>query len=337
MKLSFEQIKEIVNGAVRVYEINGQVCLYRFTTAQQELYKEEEGYNIRLFSGAGMRLDFLTDSENFSLKVLTAKASGRSFFSYDVFVNGEYLESMDNFTQEVFPHNYTEHEFKLGEYSKNFALGTGVKQVTVYLPWAVSTRILEIEVDDNCFVKGLECEKKMLFFGDSITQGYDALRSYNRYAGRIAQALGAQEFNKAIGGDIFNPELVLNKDGFEPDYILTAYGTNDWGRCSKEEFTNNAFAFYKNLRSSYPGAKIFALTPIWRGDWAEPKDMGNFFGLGSIIKKAAEGLDITVIDGFSLVPGETDLFSDSWLHPNDKGFEQYFNNLQTEIMKNCDI
>ncbi len=333
MKLSFEQIKETVNGAVRVYEMNGEVCLYRLTTAQQEVYRDENGYNARVFSSAGMRLDFLTDSENFFLKVNTLKSASRSFFSYDVFVNGEYWDSLDNFSGKPMPQNYTEYEFPLGEYSKNFSLGKDIKQVTVYMPWSVATRIREIEIDDNCFIKGLKCEKKMLVFGDSISQGYDALRSYNRYAGRIAQSLGAQEFNKAIGGDIFNPKLAQNKDSFEPDYISVAYGTNDWSLCTKEEFTANAFAFFAELRKNYPKAKIFAITPIWRADWTELRPLGNFFELSGEIKKATEGLDIEVIDGFSLIPADTSLFSDGYLHPNDKGFDLYFNSLYGEIMK----
>ncbi len=333
MKLSFEQIKETVNGAVRIYEVNGAVRLYRFTTAQQELYKDKEGYNPRVFSSAGMRLDMLTDSRNLFLKVNTKAASSRTFFSFDVFINGQYASSLDNYTGSEFPANYTEYGFPLGEFSKNFELGQGPKQVTVYLPWSVSTEITEISVDEKSFVKGLKCEKKMLVFGDSITQGYDALRPSNRYAGCFAQSLGAQEFNKAIGGDVFNPALAGCKDSIEPDYILVAYGTNDWCHSEKADFERNAKAFFLNLHALYPNAKVFAVTPIWRADWAEQKGFGNFFEVAGVIKKCAENTGAKVIDGFSLVPAETSLFSDGYLHPNDRGFEQYINNL----VKNCGI
>lgn len=331
MKLSFEKIKEITNGAVRIYEMDNKVRFFRFTTAQQEIFKEENGYNSRVFASSGMRFDFLTDSRSLYLDVNTSKATSRSFFSFDVFVNGEYLDSLDNFTNTPIPQNYIEHEFPLGQFSKSFDLGKGTKQVTVYLPWSVCVEINEIDIEDNAFIKGLKCEKKMIIFGDSITQGYDAFRSYNRYAGRIAQSLGAQEFNKAVGGHIFNADLALFKDLFEPDYILVAYGTNDWSLCTKDDFTANTFGFFKNLRENYPNSKIFAITPLWRADWMDGRPLGNFFEIGSVIKKAAEGLGIEVIDGFSLIPADTSLFSDSRLHPNDKGYNFYFENLYKEI------
>ena len=51
---------------------------------------------------------------------------------------------------------------------------------------------------------------------------------------RLADALGAEEVNKAIGGECFFPELAATKEDFQPEYITVAYGTNDWSRKSAE-------------------------------------------------------------------------------------------------------
>ena len=42
MKLSFEQISEFTTGAVRIKELNGETHLYRFSEAQENLYKERD-------------------------------------------------------------------------------------------------------------------------------------------------------------------------------------------------------------------------------------------------------------------------------------------------------
>ena len=46
------------------------------------------------------------------------------------------------------------------------------------------------------------------------------------------------------------------------------------------------------------------------------------------IKKVALQYDnVIVIDGYDLVPHDTELFSDKRLHPNDDGFKYYAENL----------
>ena len=50
------------------------------------------------------------------------------------------------------------------------------------------------------------------------------------------------------------------------------------------------------------------------------------------IREAVEGIeDVTVIRGYDFIPKDTGYFADSRLHPNDKGFEKYFEKLCMEI------
>ena len=77
--------------------------------------------------------------------------------------------------------------------------------------------------------------KTLTLFGDSITQGYDVLYPSSHYLLKCAATLNAQIYNKAIGGDIFRPELAQIKDSYEPDYIVVAYGTNDWNSCDNAD------------------------------------------------------------------------------------------------------
>lgn len=204
MKLSLNQIKDITTGAVNVSEENEMFSLRRFTQEQEELYKKtnEDFYN-KTFSTAGIKFLFKTDSKNLFLKLKTEISFSRNYFSVDVYVDGKPIGYIDNFSDTELPHNYTQMQFQVGEYSKNFRLGEGEKTVCVHLPWSVKTLIEEISIDDNAFIYGIKPKKKLIAYGDSITHGYDALRPSNRYVSKVADKLGAEEFNKAIGGEVF--------------------------------------------------------------------------------------------------------------------------------------
>lgn len=333
MKLCFNQIREIITGAVRIAEENGFTNLYRFTHEQEQLYKSvNQDFYAKTFSTAGVRLLFKTDSKRLFLKVATVQSSSRKYFSVDVFVNGNYSGSLDNFSDTVLTQNYVQQEFPLGNFCKEFQLGDGIKTVCVHLPWSVSTSIKQIEIDEGAFIEGIKPTKKLLAFGDSITHGYDALHPSNRYIAKLADKLGAEEFNKAIGGERFFPELAKLKDSFVPDYITVAYGTNDWSGIDKCTFKENCKGFFESLIKNYPESKIFAITPIWRKDMNEDRIFGAFEDVEKTIRECVKGIEnITVISGFDFVPKDEKYYADLRLHPNDDGFESYAEHLYNAI------
>ena len=332
MKLNINQLKEITTGAVRIIDEKGVFSFKRFTKEQEELYKitNEDFYN-KTHSTSGVKFYFKTDSKNLFIKLKTLYSTSRTYFSVDVFVNGQPVGYIDNFSNVELEDMYTVQEFELGEYSKNFALGDGEKTVCVHLPWSVETLIEEISIDDNAYIEGAKPKKKLLAFGDSITHGYDALRPSNRYIAKLADKLGAEELNKAIGGERFFPELANIKGKFNPDYITVAYGTNDWRFVDSETFKIKCRDFYTNLVNNYPGVKIFAITPVWRKD-KEDGAFGVFEMVEEYIKEIVAPFEnITVVSGYDFVPKEEKYFADFRLHPNDMGFEHYVNNLYDKI------
>ena len=333
MIINLSQFKEITLGAARIEKNDDGFHFYRFTKQQEELYeKRNEEFYLKTFCTSGIKLRFLTDSQTLFLKTDITFKTTRTFFAFDVFVNGVKMDSLDNFSDTNLPKNYSILKLSQGEFSKKINLGTGKKEVCVYFPWSVEAVIKEFSLDDNSFIKPIKPSKKMLCFGDSITHGYDALYPSNKYITILANELDAEENNKAIGGEIFFPELAATSDNFEPDYITVAYGTNDWYRCSKEEVMHNCKEFFYNLRNNYPNAKIFVITPIWRKDMNESSPFGNFKGVSEIIKQQTGELkNILVIDGFDFVPQDENFFGDLSLHPNDKGFEYYSKNLIKRI------
>lgn len=331
MKLNFAQIKEMTWGAARIAEEDGLLCFYRCTEAQEELLKKRKDEFYRHSLGtAGIRLVFQTDSEKLTLKVKVAEISDRKRFSFDIFANDELVGYLDNFSEVELPIGEKYIELPVGDFEKTFALGEGDKTVCIHFPYSVKGMIKEIILDDNVSFEPIKSKKKMLAYGDSITQGYYALRSSNRYITRLAGYLGAEEINKGIGSDRFCPDLAKLKDDIKPDYIVVAHGTNDWRtNRTREEFREKAGEELRILRENYPEAKMIVISPIWRKDYMDERPFGDFTKLDEDLRTVVKNMDnVTVIRGFDLVPHEEQYFGDLQLHPNDKGFGEYFNNLK---------
>ena len=336
MKLTSEKIFEISKGAVWVDENDGMTELHRFTKEQEEIYiKMKPIAAPKRFWPAGIRLVFKTDSSSLFIKAVMSEATLRRFFSFDVFVDGKPIGYLDNFTGREIPTDYTLTEFPDGEFEKKFDLGGGVKTVTVHLPWSMRVQIAEISVDDGAFVEAVPGNgKKILFYGDSITQGYDAMRPSNRYAGKVADMLGYEEFNKGRGGEIYFPELAEYKDDFVPECIVVAYGTNDWGKVASDDFEDRCRRLYAAFEKNYPDTKVFAVTPLWRKDMNEDRVFGRFESVAEMMASAVKDFkNVILIDGFDFIPKEEQYYSDLRLHPNDKGFVYHANALYNEIAK----
>ena len=333
LDLDIKAFKEITLGADRVTEdING-FNFHRFTCQQEELYKKTNiDFYKKAFSTSGIVLSFKTNSANLYMDVLVEPGSSRSYFSFDVFLDGNLIGSLKNFTDADMVGNYVGNSLRLGEFSKQFILGTGTKNVCIYLPWSAKAVIKKLSLDDNSTITPIKYDKKLLCFGDSITQGYDALYPSNKYTSQLAKFLNAEEHNKAIGGEIFFPQLAALKENFVPDYITVAYGTNDWARCTESDFIDNCYGFFKNLNTSYPNTRVFVFTPIWRKNHSESKQFGSFDNVEKHIRNIVKEYDnMVVIQGINFVEHKESLFADLCLHPNDEGFKQYFNSVMSKF------
>ena len=341
MKLSIEQIKEITLGAERVFSDGVETVFRRFSEAEEAAYAEKnngeqyysELYN-RTFTTAGIKLSFRTNSKSIYIKFRAVDVmSSRTFFSLDIKSDGVPVGSINNFSGVSLPEKYDDVKLEFGEKEGRFELPEGDKTVTVYLPWSVDCRLEELSLDEGAYIRAAEKPDKVIIsYGDSITHGYDALCSVNRYMTKLSEKLGAVEYCKAIGGEIFFTALAERASVENPDYITVAYGTNDWNSVTADVFKENCKAFYEKISVKYPKAKIFALTPIWRADFREKRAFGSFDNVEKYISEAVKDLpNVTLVRGFDLVPHDTKYYSDLFLHPNDEGFSFYFENLYEQI------
>ena len=336
MKLTLEQIKNITLGASRVREIDGDVRFYRFTEEQEELYRGyNDGFYTKSFATSGVRLRFKTDSRTLALSAGCIVASTRKYNAFDIFVNGTLSLSINNFDGTEYPAKFAEYGFEAKDvYEGSLELGEGTNEVEIYLPWSSATVLHSIELDDGASLIPVRPEKRMITFGDSITQGYDALHPSNRYAAKLANYLGAEERCKAIGGDVFYPDFAkLADEGYNPDYISVAYGTNDWSHGStRDVMVNSCREFYAALAKTYPNAKIIAMAPIWRKDYEKTVPFGKFAEVAELIEDAVSSIPGAVfVNAFEFVPFDEKYFADLRLHPNDEGFDHYAKNLCAKL------
>lgn len=321
MKLTLEQILSVTHGAARVTEEADGIRFYRFTEQQQELYRTvSEDFYQKTFATAGVILEFVTDSRTLAIEASLKRSSSRQFAFHDIYANGNLIGRLGS------------RDVATGVFGGSYALGNGIKTVQIYFPWSAASTLRSLILDDGASLTPVLRPNKMLMFGDSITQGYDALYPSHSYASVLADRLNADARNKGIGGERFFPALADEPEEFEPDYITVAYGTNDWSGRTAEELESNLREFYHRLSARYPKSRIFAVTPLWRKNEFDQKPAGAFAHVAELIEEVAKELpNVTAIPGYHLVPHDPSLFADERLHPNDAGFAYHAERLFAKI------
>lgn len=324
MKLTFEQIKAVTTGAEKITCENGLYQFLRFNEQETAVID-----NPNVTASAGIQMRFKTDAKKLFMKVHMKELTPiRSYFAFDVFVNGALAGSIQNLEDEACVGDYANQKYTLGTFESTWELAEGEKEVRVLFPHSGKPLIEVLELVDATYITPVSKEKTIVFYGDSITQGYDSLHPSCSYASRLAEALDATVINKALGGAVFDPRLVEASSVAKADYLVVAFGTNDWNMVDLATFRKSAEGFSKALQRRYPGVPKYVITPLWRPDWEATKQCGPFHVLEDTIKEFFEGQpDVAVISGFDLIPHEKTVFGDLVLHPSGAGFAHYYQNI----------
>lgn len=313
MKYTNEQLKKYYFGAFYFDETkDGYLKSYQYTKEQQDYFKTASDFWYeRCVAGNGKSLEMTTEATeiSFDYKIIW-KGSEDSFeaWSNGIAVQIIYVKDLKD------------------KGTVKFTLPEGKKNLIIYLPAdaTVAIKNFEINADATPAVKG----PKVLWLGDSITQGYGPLRSGHIYANVANRLLNYDIINQGIGGYVYDKKSLLEMPGYNPDKIIVSLGTNQYGTETMkdiEEYYERLFELYGKEKS------VLCIIPLWRGD--------NMEGVPTLIK-FCEKLkkivtrypNIKVVDGFDLVPHLPEYFLDN-LHPNQLGAEIYGRNLVEEIRK----
>lgn len=332
MKVSENLIIKAVKGAAYCEMSMGNIIFHRFTPEQESYYiKEKPEFSEKLTACAGIVLRFRTDSKSLTLSVDVSKASSRSYFSHDVFVNGNYLDCLTNLP-DVLPDSYPSKDYKLGEYNKSFFLGEGEKSVSVYFPALCRSALKALHIDDgSIFIPEID-RGKYLVLGDSISQGYDSIHPFNRYTSRIASSLCLDEHNLAIGGEVFRASFANEIKYSDISLITVAYGSNDWSSRTYEDTFKSATYFLSCVSDTYFNNDIYVISPVWRKDFENTHVFGAFKNTEKMLREiCTEHHNLIFVNGFNFLPHDSKYFGDKSLHPNDEGFSYYAEGLLNKI------
>ena len=205
-------------------------------------------------------------------------------------------------------------------------LPSGEKSVVVYLPADATVLVRGFTIDAE--FKRAGKNEKVLWLGDSITQGYGPLRSGSTYVSVANRILNYDIVNQGIGGYIYDKNSLMKMEGYTPDKIIVALGTNQYGDGDMSVIEE----YYDTLTGIYGDEiPILCISPLWRGD--NPEEIPTLMSFCEQVKEiAGRYKNVTVIDGMTLVPHLSEYYLDD-LHPNCLGCEVYGRNLVEEIRR----
>jgi lysophospholipase L1-like esterase len=312
MKLSNEQLRKIYYGAYSICETeDGYLQSFQYTQQQIQYFKESlEFWYDRCMASNAKTLEFSTRATQFSLEYKIIWVGSEDSIELAV----------DGLITKIY---YVKDLQKEGKIS--FEMPAGEKKVMVYLPADATILIRNCEI--NADVLPVEKKEKVLWMGDSITQGFGPLRSAHTYVSVANRLLNYDILNQGIGGYIYDKNVLVNMEGYSPDKIIISMGTNQYGTETMKDIEE----YYERLSEVYGDRPILSITPIWRGDSPDGVEV-----LAKFCQKTKDICtkysNITVVEGFKLVPHLSEYFLDN-LHPNALGSEVYGRNLVLAIQE----
>ncbi|MBL8025644.1 MAG: SGNH/GDSL hydrolase family protein [Fibrobacteres bacterium] len=325
-ELELSEVVSLFKNILSVRMENGGVRPLRFTEKQFARFEGNRDRMIRALSPAGVTLDFITDASSVSIGLLF-DGYARPHASIDIMIDGAVTASVSV-------------KRPMGEQISVIPIeGSGERRVTLLLPHT-ACYVIKSMVLENCTVlkKAEALSKRIISFGDSITQGMDALKPSSIFSATFGKFFKAEVLNLGVGGYVFDAELIDGDAEFKPDLITVAYGTNDWSLKNGENFRQGCTAFLKKLTEVYPGIPKIVITPFWRLDGDEKNGAGTLQEAGKQIKSCAEVYsDIIVVDGYEVSPHMPEFYGDLYLHPSDEGFQRIAVNILCSLVSRKEI
>ena len=304
------ELQNIYFGAYSFDEQDGYLMSYQYTKEQIAYFKGAfDFWYERCTASTAKTLEFTTEAQNIS-------------FDYKFFWKGSedsFELCIDGLITDI---RYVKDLSKEG--TIKFTLPAGSKDVVIYLPADATVGIKNFEIDAS--VMPADKGEKVLWLGDSITQGYGPDRSAQTYVSVANRLLNYDIINQGIGGYIYDKKSLLPMEGYTPDKIIVALGTNQFWVDTMKDVEE----YYETLTGLYGNEiPILCISPIWRGDL--PDAFPKFIDFcGKVKEIAGRYKNVTVVDGFKLVPHLPEYYKDN-LHPNCLGAETYGRNLAEVI------
>ena len=300
--------KPFIHGSYEFTDRNGYTGFCHFSRKQTEYLKFNDFFYRRAFFSSSVTLEFLAKNCKFAFDYFIADVSSKD--TLDVFVNGKRVYS-----------------YKISELDEKGTLvfsvdnidENAVNEVVVYFPTDADFAIKNFKASKD--VMPIKRNLKVLWIGDSITQGYGTFQTSDTFVNICRRKLGFEVLNQGIGGYYNDAKCLMSLENFTPDRVIVSMGTNLHSWHDKEKYITE---FYAKLNEIYGNVKTLNITPLWRGD--EAANAEELARTRLLIEKECEKYGMLVVNGDELVSHDEKMFYDN-LHPNIFGAEDYAENL----------
>lgn len=324
MKLSNKELEKYYFGALEFEETpDGYLEGFHFSKPQIEYFKKTSDFWYeRCLSSTCKTIEFASDATTISFDYKVKWIGTRD--TIELVVDGVICEIV--YLKNIYDEGKIELNLPNDDYDTSNGENTdGLHNIIIYLPSDSTVVIKNFELNASKIVRPTKKEK-VLWLGDSITQGFGTFRSAETYVSIANRLLGYDIINQGIGGYVYDKNSLMKMNDYMPDKIIVALGTNQYGT----ETMTDIEEYYERLFEVYgTDIPVLVITPLWRGDNVEgiPTLISFCNKLKKIIKKYP---NIKMVDGFNMVPHLPEYFIDN-LHPNELGAEIYGRNLVNEI------
>ncbi len=318
-----QDILDLLHGCCGFFDADGSPGFSRFTEDQLAFYKEyrEQAYKVAGHSAAGIYLDFVTDAPEISFRYKLYRE-----FGIELLNSGFDIWEDDRFGAHIAVSDSS--DVMAVTYRRRSSLPSRIR---IYFPNGSI-----FLMDHFCFGDAKPTprkNKKILFYGDSITQSaYIPNPSLSWYV-NTAESLDAEYINRGIGSMIFEERSLPEVDDFQPDYVFVEYGANDLNKHPDQQTAlDAAHAWLKRVCILYPNARIIGITPdfIYPHGYDETH-WQRFYGYCNHLYRIYQELHIPVIRGSSLLPDLDVMFREDHVHLNEAGSAWFAGQLAHKI------
>ena len=308
-----KELRSVYFGAYSFREQKGGwLQAFQYSQAQMDYFRSAlDFWYDRCMASTAKTLELTTDARTVSFEYRIIWAGSED--SFELAVNG--LITDIRYVKDL-----------PGEGRLTFGLPDGRKDIIIYLPADATVLIRGCEIDGS--FSPARKNEKVLWLGDSITQGYGPLRSGQTYVSVANRLLNYDIINQGIGGYVYDKRSLMRMEGYQPDKIIVALGTNQFGCRTMTDVEE----YYERLSEVYGiSIPVLCVTPLWRGDY--PDQIPVLIRFCEKVKAiAGRYSNVRVVDGFTLVPHLPEYYLDR-LHPNALGAEIYGRNLVEAIRR----
>ena len=210
---------------------------------------------VRIFSGAGVRIRFKTNSKHIKLRA-NVESNG---IDWAIPLSGSC--GMDIFEEQERIGNFCPKNYGVLEFEDTFEKSEELSNITIMLPRNEPVLDLEISIDDDAVM--LECdpytyEKPIVFYGSSITEGGCSSTVGKCYTALVTRWLDSDYINLGFSGNARGEQTMasyiknLDMSIFVMDY--------DHNAPTVEHLDATHEPFFKAIREANPTLPILMMT-----------------------------------------------------------------------------